>query len=497
MAVTPRIEIKQSQSLLMTPQLRQAINLLLLSNVELNELLTKELENNPFLEREDDRLADAEDNRAQTIDDYPPDGETPTAEENFSPDVDYDNEFDDYASDREGYDGNSDYSWENYARGKTCPPDEEFDFFEKKLSRGKSLYELLDEQISLNFAAPRDKVIASRLAAFLDESGYFRGNTAEIAAKLGLPPEEIEKILLQMQNFEPSGIFARNLSECLAIQLKDINRLDPQMQKLLDNLDLLGQRKFKELKKICHADDEDLASMISDIRALNPKPAAGYQNDTAACIVPDVFVRTNKQGDYLIELNNMSLPRILINREYYSEIKNVSGKNKEAKRYLKEQLGHAGFLMKALHQRATTILRVSEEIVRRQHEFFEKGVDHIKPLLLRDIAETLEMHESTVSRVTTHKYMHTPRGIFELKYFFSAAAGTYTGDENTSVVSIKHQIKKLIDEETPQNVLSDDKIVELMAQKGIRIARRTVNKYREAMGIPGSAERKRIKRSKF
>lgn len=497
MAVTPRIEIKQSQSLLMTPQLRQAINLLQLSNVELNELLARELEHNPFLEREDDRLADAEDGKAPTIDAYPPTGEAPAAGEDFAPDVDCDNEFDDFASDREGYEGGSDYSWDEYAASKTRSPDDEFDFFEKKLSGRKSLYELLDEQISLNFSVPRDKVIASRLTSFLDESGYFRGDTAEIAAKLNLPTEEIEKILSRMQTFEPSGIFARSLSECLAIQLRDNNRLDPQMQKLLDNLDLLGQRKFRELKKICAADDEDLASMIADIRALNPKPAAGYDNDNATCIIPDVFVRTNKQGYYLIELNSMSLPRILINREYYSEIKAGSAKNREARRYLKEQLSHAGFLIKALHQRATTILRVSEEIVRRQRDFFEKGVDYLKPLLLRDIAEALEMHESTVSRVTAHKYMHTPRGIFELKYFFSAAAGTYTGDENTSVVSIRHQIKKLIDEETPENVLSDDKIVELMAQKGIKIARRTVNKYREAMGIPTSAERKRRKRSRF
>ena len=232
-------------------------------------------------------------------------------------------------------------------------------------------------------------------------------------------------------------------------------------------------------------------------RSLPNLPNANNNNDNAACVIPDVFVRTNKQGDYLIELNSMSLPRILINREYYSEIKAGSAKNREARRYLKEQLSHAGFLIKALHQRATTILRVSEEIVRRQRDFFEKGVDYLKPLLLRDIAEALEMHESTVSRVTAHKYMHTPRGILELKYFFSAAAGTYTGDENTSVVSIRHQIKKLIDEETPENVLSDDKIVELMAQKGIKIARRTVNKYRAAMGIPTSAERKRRKRSRF
>lgn len=496
MAVTPRIEIKQSQSLLMTPQLRQAINLLQMSNLELNELLSKELENNPFLEREDDRLADAEISSQPSIDDYPQE-QQPNSEEDYAPDIDYDNSFDDYASDREGYEGNNDYSWSEYASSKNHNADEEFDFFEKKLSSKPSLYELLDQQISLNFPHPKDKIIASRLSAFLDESGYFRGNIRDIATKLNLPVEDIENILRIMQGFEPSGIFARDLKECLSIQLKDLNRLDPQMQKLLDNLELLGQRKFKELKKICAADDEDLATMIADIKMLNPKPAADYHSDTASNIIPDVFVRTNKQGDYLIELNNMSLPRLLINKEYYSEIKSLSGKNKEAKRYLKEQLGHAGFLMKALHQRATSILRVCEEIVRNQREFFEKGIDYLKPMLLRDIAEALEMHESTISRVTTNKYMHTPRGIFELKYFFSAAAGTYTGDENTSVISIKHQIKQLIENEEPQNILSDDKIVELMAQKGIKIARRTVNKYREAMGIPTSAERKRQKRSQI
>lgn len=496
MAVTPRIEIKQSQSLLMTPQLRQAINLLQMSNLELNELLSKELENNPFLEREDDRLSDIEINSQPTIDDYSNEPH-PSDDTDYAPDIDYDNSFDDYASDREGYEGNNDYSWSEYASSKNHNSDEEFDFFEKKLSGKPSLYELLDQQISLNFPHPKDKIIASRLSTFLDESGYFRGDINDIASKLNLPVEYIENILKVMQNFEPSGIFARNLKECLSIQLKELNRLDPQMQKLLDNLEFLGQRKFKELKKICAANDEDLATMIADIKMLNPKPAADYHSDMASNIIPDVFVRTNKQGDYLIELNNMSLPRLLINKEYYSEIKNISGKNKEAKRYLKEQLGHAGFLMKALHQRATSILRVCEEIVRNQREFFEKGIDYLKPMLLRDVAEALEMHESTISRVTTNKYMHTPRGLFELKYFFSSAAGTYTGDDTTSVISIKHQIKQLIENEEPQNILSDDKIVELMAQKGIKIARRTVNKYREAMGIPTSAERKRQKRNQI
>lgn len=497
MAITPRIEIKQSQSLLMTPQLRQAINLLQLSNIELNELLIKELENNPLLEREDDKLASLEDSKPQTIEDYTEPGANTSSSEEFTPDVDYDNEFDDFASDREGYEGNNDYAWDDYASSKGGHSDEEFDFFEKKLQDGKSLYRFLDEQISLNFIHPKEKIIASHLTSFLDESGYFRGNTAEIANKLNLPIETIQNILETLKTFEPSGVFAENLAECLAIQLKDLDRLDPLMQCLLNNLPLLGERKFKELKKVCQVDEEDLSSMIADIKSLNPKPTADYAHDLTSYIIPDVFVKNNKSGEYLIELNSMSLPRVLINHDYYSEIKNVSSRNKEANRYLKEQLNHASFLVKALHQRATTILRVSEEIVKSQKAFFENGIEHLKPMLLRDVAEAVEMHESTISRVTTHKYMHTPRGIFELKYFFSAAAGTYTGDENTSTISIKHQIKKLIEEEARDNILSDDKIVELMAQKGIKIARRTINKYREAMGIPSSAERKRTKRSAF
>lgn len=495
MAVTPRIEIKQSQSLLMTPQLRQAINLLQMSNLELNELVQTELENNPLLEREEEKLSSQIDAKPQNIDDYP-DNSTPVVED-FVPDVDYDNQFDDFASDREGYETGNDYSWDDYSTSKGNHDEDNFDYFEKKLSHEKSLYLLLDEQISLHFPHSRDKIIASRLAEFLDESGYFRGDIATIASKLNLPESEILPILDKLKTFEPSGIFAESLADCLTIQLKDLNLFDPMMECLIAHLNLLGERKFKELKKICNITDEDLSSMLADIKALNPKPTADFEHDLTSYIIPDVFVKTNKQGEYLIELNSLSLPRVLINHQYYSEVKNVSSKNKEAKRYLKEQMSSASFLVKALHQRATTILRVSEEIVKSQRAFFEQGVEHLKPMLLRDVAEAVEMHESTISRVTNHKYMHTPRGMFELKYFFSSAAGTYSGDESTSTISIKHQIKKMIEDETPQDVLSDDKIVELMAQKGIKIARRTVNKYREAMGIPTSAERKRQKRSAF
>ena len=494
MALAPKIEIRQSQSLLMTPQLRQAINLLQMSNLELNELVTKELETNPLLEREDDRL-NANEPRQQTIDDY----DTPHSEiEDTSSDIDYDNSFDDdFGNDREGYDIPSDADWKDYRPEHISNPDDNFDYFEQKLAAGKSLYAFLDEQIQLNFSTQREKIIAARLCEFLDAAGYFRGNCAVIARRLGIAEIEVTNILQKLKTFEPAGIFSSSLAECLTIQLKDLNRLDPFMEILINHLDWVAERRFKELKKLGGFNDDDLSSMLSDLKALNPKPAADFNHDLTSYIIPDVFVKTNKYGEYLIELNSLSLPKILINREYYSEIRHLSSQNKEAKRYLKDRMSSANFLVKALHQRASTILRVTEEIVKRQRDFFEKGIEHLKPMLLRDVAEALEMHESTISRVTTRKYMHTPRGIFELKYFFSAAAGTYTGDDTTSVTAIKHRIKQLIDEEKTDNILSDDMIVECLARQGIKIARRTVAKYREGMNIPTSGQRKRLKRNSF
>lgn len=493
MAITPKLEIRQSQSLLMTPQLRQAINLLQMSNLELSELVNHELESNPLLERESDQMADAPDSAAQTIDDYQ-DTSTPELED-FTPDVDYENQFDDDGSDREGYDlGENDYSWSDYNESKSHTGEEDFDYFEKKLADDKSLYRFLAEQITLNFTSKLDQAIAFRLMEQLDAAGYFRGNTKELSQKLNLKEEKIQKVLSKMKGFEPSGVFAQSLSECLSIQLKDLNRFDPLIEKLLNNLELLGERRFKDLKKICEVDEEDLNSMINDIKSLNPKPTADFTNDITSYIIPDVFVRTNKSGDYLVELNSMSLPKVLINQRYYSEIKSQAH-GKETKHYLKEQISGANFLVKALHQRANTILKVSEEIVKAQQAFFEKGIEHLKPMILRNVAENIEMHESTVSRVTNNKYMHTPRGLFELKYFFSQAAGSFSGDENTSTLSIKHKLKKLIEEEKSEDILSDDKLVEIMAGHGIKIARRTITKYREALGIPTSGQRKREKRS--
>ena len=495
MALTPKIEIKQSQSLLMTPQLRQAINLLQMNNLELSELVSEELNSNPFLEREDDHLNQLPDENLPSIDDNI--SHSSSEEElSTSNDIDYDNNFeDDFGSDRAGYDDiPTDADWKDYHQQKIANSDEDFDYFEQRLAAQKSLYTFLDEQITQKFDTPKERLIASRMMEFLDAAGYFRGNLAEISAKLNIQQDYLQNILSRLQTCEPSGIFATSVAECLKIQLQDKDRYDPYMAFLLDNLELVAEHKYKELKKTGSFSDEDLNDMLSEIKALNPKPAADYDFDLTTYIIPDVFVRTNKYGEYIIELNSKSLPKVLINQDYYSEIKTLSSHNKEAKRYLKDKLSSANFLIKALHQRATTILRVSEEIVKFQRDFFEKGIDYLKPMLLRDVAEKLEMHESTISRVTTRKYMHTPRGIFELKYFFSTAAGSYTGDENTSVTAIKHKIKQLIEEEAPDKILSDDMIVELLARLGIKIARRTVAKYREGMNIPSSAQRKREKR---
>lgn len=491
MALTPRLDIKQTTSTLLTPQLRQAISLLQMTNLELNEVIEQELSRNPLLEREDDHLSSQDDVSQRSIDDINQQSENPYDEIPISNDADYQNEFDDFGSDQEGYNTFENTDWSDYNTSKINRSNEDaFDYFEQRLTKEKSLYEIIDEQISLHFTSAGDKIIAKILSEHIDRAGYFRGNLSEIAQRLKISDERISKILKKLQTFEPSGIFAASLAECLKIQLKDRDELTYELEALLDNLELLAERKFKELAKICDCEVEDIAKLTNIIKTLNPKPAADYLSDQPAYIIPDVYVKRSKSGEYRIELNQMSLPKLLINHQYYTTLK----ADKKASRYLRENLSHANFLIKAMHQRATSILQVSEEIVLRQYHFFEKGIEHLKPMILKDIAEALGINESTVSRVTTGKYMSTPQGLFELKYFFSSAAGSYIGNDDTSTKVIKHKIKNLIDNEDAKHILSDDKIVQILGQEGIKIARRTVTKYREAMSIPTSAERKRIKR---
>ncbi|MCQ2740601.1 MAG: RNA polymerase factor sigma-54 [Alphaproteobacteria bacterium] len=489
MAITPRLEIKQSQSLNLTAQLRQAIGLLALSNLEMNEVIEQELANNPLLEREETSLADTPDETPQTIDDY--DAQL-TDDDTFSPpEADYQNDCDDYGSDTEGYETFETADWSDYNQAKVKRTDDDaFDYFEQRLSKEKSLFEILDEQINLKFTVTSDRLIAKILSEHLDNAGYFRGDITTIAAKLKTSPERLKKILTILKTFEPSGIFAESLEECLKIQLTDQNMLTQKLEILLANLPLLANRKFKELETLCSCSQKDIMSMVSLIKTLNPKPTAHFFADAPQSIIPDVFVKQSSLGGYRVELNNMTLPRLLINHAYYADMQ----KDKSAKKYLKEKLSRASLLLKAMHQRAVTILSIAEEIVLRQYAFLEKGIEFLKPLALKDVAEALNISESTVSRVTNGKYIETPRGLFELKYFFSIAAKSYTGDDNTSTTTIKHKIKVLIENEKPDHILSDDDLSALLGQQGIKIARRTIAKYREAMGIPTSAVRKRTKR---
>ena len=354
-----------------------------------------------------------------------------------------------------------------------------------------SLHDWLASQINMAFRDENDRRAAFVLLERLDANGWLADTAPDI-----LPPETAARILPVLQGFSPTGVFARNLAECLAIQLRENDRLDPAMAAMLEHLDLVAAREYKKLSKLCGVDGDDIADMVAEIRRLNPKPAGAYDAATPAAVIPDVLVRRGKTGDFIVELNQSVLPRVLINRTYAAEVARAAGKDKAAKKFLSQHLSAANWLVKALNQRAETVLKVASEIVERQREFFLNGERALKPMVLRDVAEAAGLHESTVSRVTAQKYLACARGVFELKYFFSQGLETRGGDDQVSAQAVRGRIRELIDAETPQNVLSDEDVVALLKRENVEIARRTVAKYREAMGIPTSARRKRDKRLK-
>ena len=492
MALAPRLDLRQTQSLVMTPQLQQAIKLLQLSNLELASFIEQELERNPLLERED---ADR-----QGPDDPPaPEAAAPAAEEplldGMAPgaadeafDVDYDNLYNNDSA-IDGIDGEAFGQWSR-SGGRHDFEDGESDL-EQTLAGGISLRDHLVGQLNMDFADPADRLIGLHLIAMLDESGYLIGDLPDLAARLGCGLTKVEAVLARMQRFDPVGVFARSLRECLALQLADRDRLDPAMAALVDNLPMLARRDLAGLMRVCGIDSEDLAEMIAEIKALDPKPALRFDHAVAQAVTPDVLMRRSPDGSWLVELNADTLPRVLVDTRYYAKVSG-SAKSREDKSYLSERFQSANWLVKSLHQRATTILKVATELVRQQDAFFRHGIHHLRPLVLRDIATAIGMHESTVSRVTSNKYIATPRGIFELKYFFTQAIGSADGGDAHSAESVRHRIKALIDGEG-RAVLSDDRIVEILKAEGIDIARRTVAKYREAMNIPSSVQRRREK----
>jgi RNA polymerase sigma-54 factor len=455
MAVTQRLDLRQSTSLVMTPQLQQAIKLLELSNLEVAAYVERELEQNPLLERDEDEPALA-----------------PAAREALPSESGLSNPL-----------GRSRAGTATGTRdGNDGPP------IEETLANAIDLREHLTTQLTLDIQDPADRAIGLALIDSLDEAGYFVGGIEPVAERLGCDTARAEAVLKRLQQFDPPGIFARNLKECLALQLLDRNRLDPAMQALLDHLHLLAQGDRVKLMRICAVDAEDLTEMVSEIKALDPKPALAFDAAPVTPISPDILMHRTPEGGWVVELNNQTLPRLLVNQSYYSRlIKGARGK--DDRDYIVTQMTSANWLVKSLHQRAITILKVATEIVRQQDAFFGHGVQHLKPLMRRDIAATIGMHESTVSRVAANKYIATPRGLYELRFFFSNAIADTAGGEGHSAAAVRARIKGLVESES--EVLSDDRLVQLLKAEGVDIARRTVAKYRESLRIPSSTERRR------
>jgi RNA polymerase sigma-54 factor len=496
MAIAPRLDLRQSQTLVMTPQLRQAIKLLQFSNIEVNAFVEEELERNPLLER--DEAPDPPVGERAALDQIEP--RTPTdmdaadaAQSDVLPadagaplDTEHAELYDPGgAGDGAPLVGRMDggggsHSFEGDDRGIDDFAGDEH-----------SLRDHLGEQLRLNFSDPVERMIGAHLIALLCPAGRLTADPVAIAAAMGLPLGRVEAVRARMMHFDPVGLFARDLRECLAAQLAERNRLDPAMQTLLDNLDLLAKRENRRLMTLCGVDAEDLVDMIAEIKALDPKPAATWDTTPAQLVVPDLLMRQLPDESWIIELNPETMPRVLVNERFYARV--APQARKEEKNFLAERLANANWLVRSLQQRAQTILKVAAEIIRQQDGFLRLGVAHLRPLILRDIAEAVELHESTVSRVTANKYIATPRGTYELKYFFTTAIHGTDGGDSHSAEAVRYRIRGLIELEPPADVLSDDAIVAVLRREGVDIARRTVAKYREALRIPNSVQRRREK----
>jgi RNA polymerase sigma-54 factor len=504
MALTQRLEIRQSHALVMTPQLMQAIKLLQLSNLDLSAYVEGELERNPLLERAGDgdgpaqaadgaaALATNGDGTADWAEGVGAEAKASERQRTAAELEDVPPADTDAATSRSNSELPAGYSeWAGTGSGGRDAGDYNLEAF---VSVEATLSDHLAEQLALAIPDPKRRMIGQYLIDLVDEAGYLGGDLATVSEKLGAPAAEVEAVLAILQTFDPVGVCARSLTECIAIQLKERDRFDPAMAALVEHLDLLAKRDLAALRRICGVGDEDLTDMIAEIRQLNPKPGLAFGSTLVQPIVPDVFVRPGPDGGFIIELNSDTLPKVLVNQTYHTEVAKTAKSDKD-KTYLADCLQTATWLIRALDQRAKTILKVATEIVRQQDAFFAYGVQHLRPLNLKTIADAIDMHESTVSRVTANKYMATNRGIFELKYFFTSAIAAADGGEAHSAEAVRHRIKQLIDAENANEVLSDDTIVDLLRAAGVDIARRTVAKYREAMRIPSSVQRRREKQS--
>jgi RNA polymerase sigma-54 factor len=494
-AQAPYLALKQVQSLVMTPSLQQAIALLQMTNLELEAMIEAEMQTNPFLERAEggtETESSSAESQINALNGY----EAPDTKkfEEADDKLEYDTE-NVFERDSHGEAAQTFDTMPNMMTGSSGAnsfDDPEFSF-ESRLRDEDSLFDYLTKQIQVEFHSPQDRMIAFALMEGLDEAGYFRGNLNETTRQLECELSDVELVLARLQQLEPAGIFAVNLAQCMELQLRELGLLTPKMSVLLANLQLLEKHDYKTLQKKCGITETELRDMLVAMRRTDPKPGARFSHDVAQTLIPDILMRKNTNRDnadtWILELNPDTLPKVLINQRYAALI-HTKGVKKDEKQFLTEKYQGAQFLIRAMDQRAQTIIKVAAEIVRQQEGFFAYGVSFLKPMVLREVAEVVGVHESTVSRVTTGKYMTTPRGIFELKYFFSSGVGTEGGQMHASN-AIKARIKELIEKEDMKAVLSDDDLVDILKAESIPVARRTVAKYRESLGIGSSVDRRR------
>ena len=517
MAMSNRLVMRQGQALVMTPQLLQAIKLLQFSNIELSSFLSDELERNPLLEADgadsipSERSAALDGETRGVGDDAPEAFEGPRegdwAGEGLSIDsaslsaelgTEISNAFEPEGPGvspsgpveaLEGA-GLSATSWNGAAGGGGA--DGEAPNLEAYVAAQKGLHEYLADQLALCCAGARQRFIGRAIIDAIDETGYLRESVEDIANRLGASASETATVLAIVQTLDPSGVGARDLAECLAIQLRERDRFDPAMEIFVANLPLVAKRDFAQLSKLCGVDEEDVLDMAAELRRLDPKPGRAFGDPPTQTLVADVIVRAAGDSSWHVELNSDALPRVLLNHTYAAKV-SAHAKGDADKSFITTCMQNANWLLKSLEQRQRTILKVASEIVRLQDAFLAHGVEHLRPLNLRTIADAIGMHESTVSRVTSNKYMMTPRGMFELKYFFSASIATTSGAAAHSAESVRFKIKQMIDRESVDEILSDDAIVARLKAVDIEIARRTVAKYRDSLRIPSSVDRRREK----
>ena len=506
MALSAKLAMRMGQTMVLTPQLLQAIKLLQMPNAELSAFVEEELERNPLLERADDPALEP---RGEVVEVVSSDAADPTpgdwASETLAadpgqlaggPGAEIDNTFD---ADRvaapkeriatdEGQGLNA-ASWTGVGAGGDSEGGADFESF---VAATESFSAFVTRQAMIAITDPVERLIATALIDALDECGYLTSTLDDIAARLGATASQVESVLKTLQKLEPTGVFARSLAECLKLQLIERDRFDPVMQAMIDNLPALARRDLALLRRVCGVDDDDIFDMIAEIKRLDPKPGRRFAREIEPTAIPDVIVSLSPDGSWRVELNSEAMPRVLVNETYAAKVRRGPVRETD-KQYVSTQLQSANWLTKSLEQRARTILNVAAEIVRRQDGFLVEGVSGLRPLNLKAVADAIGVHESTVSRATSNKYMQTPRGLFEMKYFFTAAIASSGTGEAHSAESVRHRIRQMIEAEDPSEVLSDDVIVARLRQANIVVARRTVAKYRDNLKIPSSVDRRRLK----